>query len=228
VNLVTDVLTVRSLSKSYSRRPVLDGIDLTIPAGTVTAVTGANGSGKSTLFRCIAGLASYTGEVSYRGVPITDMAAHLGYLPQSVGLASWATVGETITFFARLRGADPADIPFPEGFVPDPDRQVGILSGGQRQRVALAIALLGDPSLLLLDEPSANLDDDSRSALWNVLADSAARGAIVLVATPTDADLGTLDRSVVRIVDGRLVSADGRARGSNGVTQLVAVSEVGR
>jgi ABC-type multidrug transport system ATPase subunit len=203
---VRDMLTICGLGKAYGRRPVLDGIDLTVPGGTITAITGANGCGKSTLLRCIAGIASHEGTVTYRGAPIARMRHHIGYLPQTVGLPQWATVAEVIAFFARLRGADPSDLPLPDGFVPDADRQIGVLSGGQRQRVALAVSLLGAPSLLLLDEPSANLDDSSRTVLWRVLGEAAEQGSAVLVATPIETDLQTLDRTVVEIVDGRLES----------------------
>jgi ABC-2 type transport system ATP-binding protein len=206
--MTADGLVIRNLSKSYGRRPVLTDIEMEAAAGTVTAVTGANGCGKSTLLRCVAGLASHSGEVTFRGRPVAEVRDLVGYLPQSVGLTPWATVGETIEFFGRLRGADPADLPFPAGFVPEADRSVGVLSGGQRQRVALAVALLGKPQLLLLDEPFSNLDDDSRVVLWEVLAEAAAEGATVLVATPTDADLGLLPRFVVRIVDGHAVAAN--------------------
>jgi ABC-type multidrug transport system ATPase subunit len=202
---VPDTLEITSLSKAYGKRPVLDDIDLTIPSGSVTAVTGANGCGKSTLLRCIAGLAAYRGTVTYRGMSVERSRGDLGYLPQAAGLPSWATVGEVVSFFARLRGCAPDDLPLPDGFVPSADRQIAVLSGGQRQRVALAVALLGEPSLLLLDEPSANLDDPSRATLWRLLAEAADGGATVLVATPIDADLGSLARSVIEIVDGRLV-----------------------
>lgn len=199
-----NTLTVRGLTKAYGRRPVLDGIDLTVAGGTILAVTGANGSGKSTLLRCIGGLASHRGTVAFRGEPVTSMRHEIGYLPQTVGLPGWATVGEAMAFFARLRGADPTDLPLPDGFMPESNRQLGILSGGQRQRVALAVSLLGRPSLLLLDEPVANLDDPGRAALMRVLERVSGEGRTVVIATPIEADLGALERAVVAIVDGRI------------------------
>jgi ABC-2 type transport system ATP-binding protein len=199
-----NTLRICGLSKSYGRRPVLDGIDLTATGGSIVAVTGSNGSGKSTLLRCIAGLASHRGSATFRGEPVASMRRHVGYLPQTVGLPEWATVGEVIAFFARLREADATDLPLPDGFVPEPDRQIRILSGGQRQRVALAVALLGRPSLLLLDEPAANLDDAARATLARVLEASAHDGHTVVIATPIEADLGSLERTVVAIVDGRI------------------------
>jgi ABC-type multidrug transport system ATPase subunit len=224
-------LRIQGLSKAYGRRPVLDGVDLTVPNGTITAVTGANGCGKSTLLRCIAGLAGHTGTITYDEEPVTARRGHIGYLPQTVGLPQWATVAEVIAFFARLRGADPTDLGFPDDFIPEPDRHVAVLSGGQRQRVALAVSLLGSPSLLLLDEPSTNLDDTSRSTLWEALAGVAAAGRTVLIATPIDADLDQLERTVVEIVDGRLVPAGvqaGRECRENGKTPSMQPSEARR
>jgi ABC-2 type transport system ATP-binding protein len=208
-------LIIRDLTKRYGEHRVLEGIDLTVQPGTVTAVTGANGCGKSTLLRCLAGLARHRGAVTYRGRPVSGVRADIGYLPQSVGLPGWATVDETVAFFARLRAADPASTPFPEGFLPAGDRTVGVLSGGQRQRLALALAFLGAPSLLLLDEPFANLDDTSRDTLWGALAGAVADGASAVVATPIDSDLGPLPRAVVEIVDGRITAAPRRRDGSS-------------
>lgn len=207
--LPPNTLRICGLGKSYGRRPVLDGVDLTATGGGILAVTGSNGSGKSTLLRCVAGLATHRGSVTFRGEPVASMRRHIGYLPQTVGLPPWATVGEVIAFFARLRGADPTHLPLPDGFVPEIDRQVGVLSGGQRQRLALAVALLGDPSLLLLDEPSANLDDSARATLAAVLEAAAHEGRTVIIATPIEADLGSLDHTVVAIVDGRIAIAPG-------------------
>jgi ABC-type multidrug transport system ATPase subunit len=199
-----NTLRICRLGKSYGRQPVLDGIDLTATGGSILAVTGGNGSGKSTLLRCVAGLASHQGTVTFRGEPVASMRTHIGYLPQTVGLPPWATVGEVISFFAGLRRADPTVLPLPDGFVPEPDRQVGILSGGQRQRVALAVSLLGNPSLLLLDEPAANLDDAARSTLARALEAAAHDGRTVVIATPIETDLGSLEHTVVTIVDGRI------------------------
>lgn len=196
-------LDVVALSKSYRGRPVLRDVDLSVAEGTVLAVTGSNGSGKSTLLRCVAGLASHRGQVAFRGVPMRSMRSQVGYLPQAPGLPGWATVDETIEFFRRLRGADERSS-VPAGFLPDGDRRVGVLSGGQRQRVAIAVALLGDPRVLLLDEPAANLDDSARDTLWHLLAEAADDGATILIATPKDADLGTLPTRTVRIVDGTM------------------------
>lgn len=196
-------LDVVALSKAYRRRPVLRDVDLTVAEGTVLAVTGSNGSGKSTLLRCIAGLASHRGQVAFRGVPMARMRSHVGYLPQAPGLPGWATVDETIDFFRRLRGADDRP-PVPTGFLPDGDRRIGVLSGGQRQRVAIAVALLGDPAVLLLDEPAANLDDDARGTLWQLLSRAAEAGTTILITTPKDADLGDLPTRTVRIVDGAI------------------------
>ncbi|MEX0825748.1 MAG: ABC transporter ATP-binding protein [Acidimicrobiia bacterium] len=202
-----NALTVCSLSKAYGQQPVLTDIGFTASGGTIFTVTGTNGSGKSTLLRCIAGLASHRGSVTFRGEPIASMRQHVGYLPQSVGLPPWATVGEVVAFFARLRRVDPADSPLPAGFVPDSDRPIKVLSGGQRQRVALAVALLGEPSLVLLDEPFANLDDQGRAVLTVVLRAAADDGRTVVIATPTESDLGGLDQTVIKIVGGRIAGA---------------------
>lgn len=131
------------------------------------------------------------------------------YLPQSVGLPEWAVVGEVVGFFARLRGVSPEDTPLPPGFLPDPDLPVRVLSGGQEQRVALTVALLGSPSVLLLDEPAANLDDEGRATLWGVLGRLVEEGAAVLVTTPSGTDLRPVADRTVTLVEGRLEEPPG-------------------
>lgn len=200
------LLSVSGLSKAYGPKVVLDGLDLALEAGQLTLVTGHNGSGKTTLLRCLAGLAGYEGEVLIAGDPVAQKRAMLGYLPQTVGLPHWATVGEVLDLFSRLRGVDREDTTLPDGFVPGAEAQVRTLSGGQVQRVALAVALLGSPPVLLLDEPAANLDEEGRATLWQVLGDLMEGGSAVLIAAPSGPDTGPLADKVVVLSEGRLRS----------------------
>ena len=195
-------LSIRGLSKAYGPHVVLRDVTLDVEPGTIGVVSGANGTGKSTLLRCLAGLIAFEGSASVAGVPIDgrrEARALLGYMPQSVSLPESVTVGEVLTFFADLRGV-PASEPseLPEGFLPATERPVGILSGGQRQRVALAVALLGRPALLLLDEPVANLDEVGREGFWETLRRLSEEGVATLIASPMPSDLaGVADRAIV-------------------------------
>jgi ABC-type multidrug transport system ATPase subunit len=194
------LLEVDRLHKAYREHVVLDDVSFALPRGCIAALSGSNGSGKSTLLRCLAGLATYAGTARLDGAVLdgsTQARRLVSYVPQTVVLRESASVAETVRLFATIRGVALADVDLPDGFLPPPDRLIGVLSGGQRQRVVLAAALLGSPRLLLLDEPAANLDDEGREALWSVLVARAAEGTAALIATPYPADLdGIADRQV--------------------------------
>jgi ABC-type multidrug transport system ATPase subunit len=216
----TPVLRIDRLSKAYGPHPVLADVSLVLEAGTIAVVSGANGTGKSTLLKCVAGLVPFDGEVAVAGASAGSLDARqaVGYLPQSVSLPDNVTVGEVLTFFTRLRGGDGLRV-LPEGFLPGDERPVGVLSGGQRQRVALAVALLGGPRLLLLDEPVANLDELGREGFWQTLRAVAASGAAALVASPMPGDLaGVADRAIV-LDEGRVVF-DGPIDGDHALARL--------
>ena len=194
-------LEVRNLTKVYDGGWGAHEVSFSVPAGQIVALGGPNGSGKSTVLKCIAGLVRCDGAILIDGDLMDGSPgsrAAIGYLPQVVGLPDHATIAEMIQLFADLRGTEPASIPLPEGFLRDPSTEIGTLSGGQRHRVALAIALLGTPSLLLLDEPIANLDEAGRATFWEVLRRLRdERGLTAIVSSPAPGELrGVADRGI--------------------------------
>ena len=218
----TPALFTVGLSKAYGPHAVLDEVTIRVSPGEIAVVSGSNGTGKSTLLRCVAGLIPFRGQARVAGLPVDGHRAVrslIGYMPQSVQLPENVTVGEVVAFFARLRGADPEPADLPEGFLPAAERTIGVLSGGQRQRVALAVALLGRPRLLLLDEPVANLDELGREGFWQTLRELSAEGTAALIASPMPSDLaGIADRAMV-LDEGRVVF-DGPMNGIHAVPKL--------
>ena len=166
------IVRVHALTKRYGERVVLDGVDAEIASGTLVAIVGGNGAGKSTFLRCIAGLLDHEGEIERPDPPI-------GFLPQSVLLPQAATVGEIVRLFARL-GRGTEDVPLPV----ERERRVGRLSGGEQQRVALAALLAMRARLLLLDEPTADLDAGARAELFAELRRQRDSGTTVILTTP--------------------------------------------
>lgn len=201
------ILEARAVHKAFGRRPGLVDVSLVVDRPSVIVVTGANGAGKSTLLRCLAGIARMGGEVRIGGLRVDHPEARrsLAYLPQHVELPPLASVGEILDLFARIRGVDVTDHPLPAGFVPPADAIAGTLSGGQGRRVAITAALLGRPTVLLLDEPDASLDEEGRLGLWDTLGALRDRGTTILVATPASSDLGGLADRLVVLDDGAIV-----------------------
>ena len=195
------ILRVEALRKTYGGRTVLDGISFEIAAGTLTALVGPNGAGKSTLLRCLAGVTPHEGGVHrFDGVPAARGA--IAYLPQSPRLPAEATVAEIVAVFAVDR-ADAA-----VSFAPDPARRAGTLSGGEGQRAALAALLAMRPRLLLLDEPTADLDSAARRDLLRALTAARDGGAAVVLTTPAPqaAELVAAADRVLAIETGRIVA----------------------
>lgn len=205
---------VVDVSKRYGRRaPTLIDINLVVDAGTIVTLAGSNGSGKSTLLRCVAGLARCTGHIEVHGIDVrrdNSFRSAIGYLPQAVSFPPHSTVNETLSFFAQLRGTGDTELPLPDGFLPARSAMVGTLSGGQRQRLAMAIALLGKPSVLLLDEPVSNLDESGRESVWTMLRELKALGTTALIASPSPADLAGIGDRTVMLHDGKVVEDRGR------------------
>jgi energy-coupling factor transporter ATP-binding protein EcfA2 len=172
------VVALHGVSKRYGlRAPVLRDIDLELPGGAVIAVEGANGAGKSTLLRLVAGVS-----VPSRGRVARSPRLRTGYAPENFAAAAGLTGRRWLAELARVRGgaAGGEDVAAALGAMLD--RPLTGLSHGQRQRVALASALAGEPDAIVLDEPTAGLDEPARAALDGLLRAAAGRGALVLCA----------------------------------------------
>ncbi len=184
----------RDLRKRYPGRPqpvdAVNGLDLEVVTGECFGLLGPNGAGKTTTIEILEGLAAPTsGEVIILGQRWGEddraLRQRLGISLQETRLAEKLTVRETLTLFRSFyaQGPDPADVLAEVSLTEKADAYVGKLSGGQRQRLAVACALVGNPDLLFLDEPTTGLDPQSRRQLWDILRGLRTRGRTILLTT---------------------------------------------
>jgi len=198
---------------SGREQPILKGLNAEFAAGEVVVILGPSGSGKSTLARCLVGIWSDTeGAVLLDGTPIGswdrhELGPHLGYLPQDVELFD-GTIAENIARFsevdpskvieaAQRAGIHEMILHFPQGYDTPMGLAGGLLSGGQRQRIALARAMYGNPALLVLDEPNANLDDLGEVALVNAVQHLKSLGRTVILISHRTSIVGVADRLMI-------------------------------
>jgi ABC-type multidrug transport system ATPase subunit len=176
------VLRVDGVSKSFGSVEVLSDVSVSIPSGSVVAIVGPNGSGKTTLLRTLVGdLSPTTGTVTYAG-PDTDRP--IGYLPQEPTFRPGFTAAETLAFYASLLdGRDPEPLLERVGLAAAADRNVEALSGGMRQLLGIAQATVGDPPLIVLDEPASGLDPNMSESVFGTAAEMAGSGTTVLVSS---------------------------------------------
>lgn len=194
------------LGVAFGDVQVFSEISLAIEGGAVTAVVGANGSGKSTLLRALAGLLPPTeGTVGVASAGVRPV----GFCPQDPRFREHFTVEETLSFYADLLDApvDVAETLELVGLDAVADRRVDALSGGMIRLLGIAQAVLGDPGMLVLDEPGSGLDPSLRVHIFETLRDVAATGPAVVVATHDLAGAADADR--VLVLDDGAVAADG-------------------
>jgi ABC-2 type transport system ATP-binding protein len=200
---------IDSLSVERGGRVVLREVASAVAAGRVTGLFGPSGSGKSTLIRAIAGVQSRVrGTLTVFGEPPGSPAAHhaIGYKTQTLSLYQDLSVAGNVRYFAAVRGGGDVGAAIARVDLEDHARQlVRNMSGGQQARASLAVALVGDPPLLLLDEPTVGLDPLLRRDLWRSFRHLAAAGATLLVSSHVLDEARHCD-DLMLLRDGRVVA----------------------
>lgn len=224
------MLEIQDLHKSYGQVDALAGVDLAIAPGEILALLGPNGAGKSTLISLVAGLTTPDrGTIRIDGLDIQAdpmrVKRMLGVAPQELGIYLQLTVAQNLDFFGRLVGLSRGALSDRIERLVDAldlaelvDRRAEDLSGGEKRRLHTAMALLQDAGLLLLDEPTAGVDVDTRARLLSFVRELAAEGAAICYATHYLQEVETLEASVAILEHGRMV-----ARGS--LVELIAASD---
>jgi len=184
-----DAVQLDDVSVERGDRVVVSEFTTSVPPGTVVGLLGPSGCGKSTLMRAVVGVqANVTGSVTVLGFPAGDLRlrSEVGYRSQDLSLYDDLTVQENIDYFAALLHVETADarslLELVE-LLPFLDQRVDRLSGGQKARLSLAVALLNNPRLLVLDEPTVGLDPVLRGELWDLFAELARQGTTIFVST---------------------------------------------
>jgi ABC-2 type transport system ATP-binding protein len=204
------VLEAKQARRTYGRRVALHGFDLCIERGEVVALLGPNGAGKSTVFDLLLGLiAPSEGRITVFGErPHAGMRTRVGAMLQDAGLPEQYRVGELVRLVARsYPKAHPVDETLDRvGLAPRRRQSVATLSGGERQRLLLALATVGGPELLLLDEPTSAMDVESRRSFWEQTLSAVERGATLLFATHDLAEADAVADRVVLLHEGRMIA----------------------
>lgn len=213
---MSDLIVLANVTKRFGGLTAVDDLSFSIKSGEAIALWGANGAGKTTALRCLLGLLPFEGKVTIDGIDITRHGkaarAKLGFVPQELNFHDDMTVAETITFYARLKKI-PSGQSFTEllerlDIMPHISKRVRNLSGGLKQRLALALALLADPPILVLDEPTANLDISAREDFLTLLQTLKSKGKTLVFSSHRLEEVVALSDRVLLMEAGRLV-ADG-------------------
>jgi Cu-processing system ATP-binding protein len=206
-------LRIEGLRKSFGRVAVLNGIDLRIAPGRITAIVGPNAAGKTTLIKTIVGLVrpERSGRVTLDGEPVgatTAARGRIGYMPQAAQFPAHLTGREILSLLRSVRG-DPADVDLELveafGLAGSLDRKLGTLSGGTLQKLNAVVAFLFRPALLILDEPTAGLDPVASGFLKDRVLRAPAEGVTVVLTSHILSEIEELAQDIVFLIEGRVV-----------------------
>ncbi len=220
-NMVTDniVIDIKNLSKKFGHFTAVDNISFDIRKGEIFGLLGPNGSGKSTTIRMICGVITPTsGQGNIFGYDLLkdseDIKSRIGYMSQQFSLYGDLTVLENMNFYGKIFGMKKNEIKIKASSLIDTAGLNGkenalarTLSGGQKQRLALSCALIHDPVLLVLDEPTAGVDPISRRAFWETIVRLSSQGVTVFVTTHYMDEAEVCDR-IGFISNGKIISID--------------------
>jgi Cu-processing system ATP-binding protein len=230
--MTAPALRVEDVVKRYGTQRAVDGVSLSVAPGERIALLGHNGAGKTTLMKMVLGLTQPSeGRIEVLGAAPGSEAAkqHVAWLPEHVVFNRSLTAAELMTTYARLKRASVREsLALLErvGLADAVKKRVGIFSKGMRQRLGLAQALIGEPSLLLLDEPTTGLDPVSRQSFYDIVGELAGRGVAVLLSSHVLTELEARTDRVVIMRAGRLVASDRLAalRGRVGLPVRIRVT----
>lgn len=205
-----NAVEIKNLSVNIDDKPILLNISADIPSGKIIGLLGPSGAGKTTLIRSILGLQkSSDGQIDVLGQrPGTkDLRLKTGYVTQSTSVYPDLSVEDNLSYFAKLLGVNRQNIEHTlkeVELIPNKKQLVSSLSGGQRTRASLAVALLGQPELLLLDEPTVGLDPVLRQKLWVLFRELADKGVSIIITSHVMDEAGKCDE-ILFIRGGKLL-----------------------
>jgi ABC-type multidrug transport system ATPase subunit len=223
------MIRAKNISKRFGRHRALDDVSFAINPGEAVALWGGNGAGKTTLIRCCLGVIRFDGEIEIDGRNVRragkSVRRLIGYMPQEFTFHDDTRVSAAIAFFAHIRGVDPSravSLLQLLGLGGHERKRVKNLSGGMKQRLALAVAMLSDPPMLILDEPTSNLDSEGRSEVLESLQQLKSEGKTLFFASHRMDEISTLADRVI-VMDGGRIIEDGPAADRSTIETIARV-----
>ncbi|MBC8194877.1 MAG: ABC transporter ATP-binding protein [Acidimicrobiia bacterium] len=206
------MIRVEHLTKAYRRKVVVDDLSFSVGGGEAVALWGPNGAGKTTVIRCLLGLVGYEGLIEVGGLDVSTHSKStrglIGYVPQELGFYGDLTVAETLALSCDLRGLARSrigEVIEAVSLEAESGKRVAELSGGMRQRLGMAVALLPDPPVLLLDEPTSSLDVTARRRMVSLLDSLRGPERVLVITSHRVEEVGMLVDRVLALDAGRLV-----------------------